>query len=110
MNKMMDNFKKSYRSAVDSWTDDYNQIVRKWGIAKREYNRKEKQYLETTFDLASMSQPLMGSQPLQAPVTDDPLAGMEPGDFLCYSIGHGVTYPKSGTARHLCSVYRHSRG
>ena len=104
MNDMMSGFKKSYRSTVDQWTDDYNKVLRRWGIAKRKYQRKEQEYLEATFDLASLSQavesPAVGSFPTRM----DPLAGMKPGDF--YVIPAAMEVPiRDQQRRGTCAAF-----
>lgn len=104
MSDMMSGFKKSYRNTVDQWADDYNKVLRKWGIAKRQYKRKEQEYLETTFDLASLSQaqesPALGASPSRS----DPLAGMKPGDF--YVIPSAMEVPiRNQERRGTCAAF-----
>lgn len=81
MSSMMTKFKKDYRSTVDTWTDEYNNVLAQWAIAKKQYKREEKQLADATFDMDEVVQE--PELPPAKPVTfaDDPLASMKPGDF-----------------------------
>ncbi|MCP4233332.1 MAG: C1 family peptidase, partial [Aestuariibacter sp.] len=106
MKGMMDGFKQSYRDTVDQWTDEYNKVVRKWGIAKREYRRKEEQYFKTTFDLAATQQPLASPIIVSGakPAYKHPLDGMEPGDF--YVIPSAMDVPvRNQERRGTCAAF-----
>ncbi|OFI33386.1 hypothetical protein BFC17_03750 [Alteromonas lipolytica] len=81
MNSMMKNFKKEYRATVDTWTEEYNNVLAQWAIAKKQYKKEEQALSDATFDMDEVvEEPQV---PPAKPITfaEDPLASMKPGDF-----------------------------
>jgi hypothetical protein len=105
MNNMIKGFKRDYRNSTDNWTNEYNNMVKKWGIARKQYNKDEEQLSQATFDMA----PLAASAPVIALAedneqNDDLLSQMKPGDF--YVIPNAMTIPiRNQKFRGTCAAF-----
>lgn len=60
-------FDKEFEDTVSAWDKEYEQTIARWGLAKKEFKKKEQQYIQATYDLNQYeSQELLQSAPLAA--------------------------------------------
>ena len=81
MNSMMKNFQKEYRATVDNWTEEYNNVLAQWAIAKKQYKKEEQALAEAAFNMEEVVDEPEVSPAKPVTFAEDPLASMSPGDF-----------------------------
>lgn len=82
VNDIYADFNKEYHSILDDWNEEYQAVLAKWGVARKQYKKEKATLVQATFNMQSAASGTPAvSLATRRNTYQDPLAGMQAGDF-----------------------------